>query len=139
MKLEVCLNTPMPLKPLAISLLTLAVVSCAATGRGYARAGEKNASGLPAFVQTQIDLDSAKLEPGSAVLKYSIAGQDYYELPTPCCDQLVPLYDSTGQLVCHPSGGFAGRGDGKCGTLFSRPVKAEVVWKKPGAAKPTSK
>lgn len=42
------------------------------------------------------------------------AGKRAYLIPSPCCDRFDYLYDSSGAILCAPSGGFAGRGDGSC-------------------------
>ena len=41
-------------------------------------------------------------------------GKPSYLIPSPCCDKFDYLYDSKGAILCAPSGGFAGRGDGSC-------------------------
>ena len=41
-------------------------------------------------------------------------GKRAYLIPSPCCDRFDYLYDSKGAILCAPSGGFAGRGDGSC-------------------------
>ena len=46
--------------------------------------------------------------------KVIYAGSAAYLIPSPCCDKFDYLYDSRGVILCAPSGGFAGRGDGSC-------------------------
>jgi len=46
--------------------------------------------------------------------KVMYAGKPAYLIPSPCCDQFDYLYDSRGVILCAPSGGLAGRGDGRC-------------------------
>ena len=46
--------------------------------------------------------------------KLIYAGKPGYLIPSPCCDKFDYLYDSRGVILCAPSGGFAGRGDGSC-------------------------
>ncbi|WP_295528587.1 hypothetical protein [uncultured Pseudacidovorax sp.] len=41
-------------------------------------------------------------------------GRRAYLLTSPCCDQFNYLYSAEGVLLCAPSGGLTGRGDGKC-------------------------
>ncbi len=52
-----------------------------------------------------------------------------YWVQAGCCDQLDPLVDARGVLVCYPTGGYTGRGDGKC--LQELPVVAHrrEVWR----------
>jgi len=46
--------------------------------------------------------------------KFSYAGKPAYLIPSPCCDRYDYLYDSRGAILCAPSGGFTGHGDGSC-------------------------
>jgi len=54
-------------------------------------------------------------EGGSQVTRKVIyAGKPAYLIASPCCDKFDYLYDTRGIIVCAPSGGFTGRGDGSC-------------------------
>jgi hypothetical protein len=46
--------------------------------------------------------------------KVIYAGNSAYLIPSPCCDKFDYFYDARGVIVCAPSGGFTGRGDGSC-------------------------
>lgn len=48
------------------------------------------------------------------VVRYLIDGKAYYYVRSPCCDLHNHLYDSAGDYLCAPDGGFTGRGDGRC-------------------------
>jgi len=52
--------------------------------------------------------------PSHVTLKVVYAGKQAYLIPSPCCDRFDFLYDSDGVILCAPSGGFGGRGDGSC-------------------------
>ena len=86
-------------------------------------------AGLPEWLRIRLaDYDA---QPGPAApravfeLRYG-DGVAYY-VKAGCCDQLDPLVDARGVLLCHPSGGFTGRGDGKCpGPL---PAERREVWR----------
>lgn len=41
-------------------------------------------------------------------------GQIVYLHMALCCDQFDKAYDANGRYLCAPSGGFTGRGDGRC-------------------------
>jgi hypothetical protein len=60
-------------------------------------------------------------------------GRPAYYVQSPCCDQFDPLYDAAGAEVCNPSGGFAGRGDGKCPNPMDQGTTAALVWSHPAA------
>ena len=46
-----------------------------------------------------------------------------------CCDQLDPLVDARGVLVCYPTGGYTGRGDGKCLGALPPAAQRREVWR----------
>ena len=50
--------------------------------------------------------------------KVIYAGGPAYLIPSPCCDKYDYFYDSSGVILCAPSGGFTGRGDGSCEQIF---------------------
>jgi len=50
--------------------------------------------------------------------KVIYAGNSAYLIPSPCCDKFDYLYDSRGVILCAPSGGFTGLGDGSCPELL---------------------
>lgn len=48
-----------------------------------------------------------------------ISGDEpFYLIPSPCCDKYDYFYDTRGVILCAPSGGFTGRGDGSCDEIF---------------------
>ncbi len=46
-----------------------------------------------------------------------------------CCDQLDPLVDANGVLVCYPTGGYTGLGDGKCPHALPPVGERREVWR----------
>ena len=48
------------------------------------------------------------------VRKVTYSGEPAYLIASPCCDWFDYLYDSKGAILCAPTGGLAGRGDGSC-------------------------
>ena len=52
-----------------------------------------------------------------------------YYVKAGCCDQFDPLIDARGVLVCYPSGGFSGRGDGKCPGALPPVSERREVWR----------
>ena len=59
--------------------------------------------------------------PSQVTGKVIYAGEPFYSIPSPCCDKYNYLYDSRGVILCAPSGGFTGRGDGSCPDVIRRP------------------
>ncbi|HEV7781491.1 MAG TPA: hypothetical protein VGO58_09500 [Chitinophagaceae bacterium] len=49
-----------------------------------------------------------------------------------CCDQHNVLYDENCTMICAPTGGFTGKGDGKCPDFAATAKHIKVVWKKTG-------
>lgn len=52
--------------------------------------------------------------PPASVWKVECQAKSYFYVPSYCCDFMSELYDDNCKLICHPDGGFAGNGDGKC-------------------------
>ena len=50
--------------------------------------------------------------------KVVYGGNSAYLIPSPCCDKFDYFYDSRGVILCAPSGGFTGRGDGICPAIL---------------------
>jgi hypothetical protein len=48
------------------------------------------------------------------ITKTEYKGKPAYLFQSLCCDQYDYLYDVNGNLICAPSGGIAGGGDGRC-------------------------
>ncbi len=88
-------------------------------------------AGLPEWLRIRLaDYDA---QPGAAAPRavYEVAygnGIAYYTLAG-CCDQFDPLVDAKGVLVCYPSGGFTGRGDGKCPGALPPETERREVWR----------
>lgn len=52
--------------------------------------------------------------PPRSIIKTSFEGKSVYYVPSVCCDIPSELYAEDGTLMCYPSGGITGNGDGKC-------------------------
>ena len=66
-----------------------------------------------------------------AVYSYSYMGETVYLFKNGGCpDYGEYLYDSDGNLICSPSGGFTGLGDGKCPDFYSVATNATLYWSK---------
>ncbi|MCO4095355.1 MAG: hypothetical protein HEQ37_19225 [Acidovorax sp.] len=50
----------------------------------------------------------------TGITKYVFDGRNYWLIISPCCDMFNYLYNAEGQVLCAPSGGFTGQGDGRC-------------------------
>jgi hypothetical protein len=88
-------------------------------------------AGLPQWLRIRLaDYDA---QPGAAapraVFEVRYGDGVAYYVQAGCCDQLDPLVDARGVLVCYPSGGFTGRGDGKCPGALPPAVDRREVWR----------
>lgn len=63
------------------------------------------------------------------VARYEYDGQVVYYVPPRCCDIWSDLYDSNGRIICHPDGGLAGNGDGRCPDFFARRTNETIIWR----------
>jgi hypothetical protein len=92
---------------------------------------EKDNSVVPACILSKIEQlkTQPKGNPAYSVYQYTYNGKKVYYFPPQCCDQFSELYDSNCNLICRPSGGIGGGGDGTC-TDFTSTRKDEVlIWK----------
>ena len=70
-----------------------------------------------------------KWNPPAEIKEYEYNGQKVYLFSSNCCDQYNVVYDKNCNMICAPSGGFAGGGDGKCKDFFEVAKFIRVVWK----------
>jgi len=80
----------------------------------------------PACIKTLIKADPQPLE----VWRYRFENQTVYYLLNDCCDQFNSVYDTNCTLICHPSGGITGGGDGNCPEFHNTVKDGVLVWKK---------
>ena len=66
--------------------------------------------------------------PPIGVFQYSYNGNLVYYVSAPCCDQYTTLYDENCNIICHPSGGITGKGDGKCPDFFEKRTDEKIIW-----------
>jgi hypothetical protein len=98
---------------------------------GSAPSTRVEVSGLPQWLRIRLaDYDA---QPGAAapraVYELPYGGGVAYYVKAGCCDQLDPLVDARGVLICYPSGGFTGRGDGKCPAALPLVADRREVWR----------
>jgi len=85
---------------------------------------------IPECIQKKIDniLTEPVWNPPATISKYLYYDQTVYLFSSNCCDQFNNIYDESCNYICAPSGGFTGRGDGRC-TDFNQIAKLlEQVW-----------
>lgn len=90
-----------------------------------------SAPSIPACIKQKID--SIKQQPAwnppARVEEYEYEGRKVYLLSANCCDRFTTAFDGTCNYICAPSGGFTGRGDGKCRDFSEKAKMIRLVWK----------
>lgn len=66
--------------------------------------------------------------PPRTISKAVYEGKTVYYISAACCDIPSQLFDEDGKLICHPSGGIAGGGDGKCKQFVLDKPALSTVW-----------
>lgn len=66
--------------------------------------------------------------PPAKLSEYEYNGTKVYLLTKPCCDQYNELYDVNCNYLCAPSGGYTGKGDGKCPDFDTNAKFVKVIW-----------
>ena len=120
-----------------VAMLVLSISACAQ------KSAEPN---IPAKLDTTVPWLQAKIwdyqsravsNPPRSIIKTTFEGKPVYYVPPVCCDIPGELYAEDGALMCYPSGGITGNGDGKCpkfrieysdNTKNSKDNKANIVW-----------
>lgn len=64
-----------------------------------------------------------------AVWKYQYKKETVYLVIPDCCDQYISLYSNNCTFICAPSGGFSGKGDGKCPGFYQEATEGVLIWK----------
>ncbi len=109
-------------------LLVLSVVLIVFSS--FQKRKQKKTQPLPPAIQQLIKKLAAeeKTNPPITIYSYNYGGQKVYYVTAPCCDFFTDLYDSTGKLIAHPSGGFTGRGDGQFPDFDTKKTNEKIVW-----------
>jgi hypothetical protein len=81
---------------------------------------------LPSCVK---DLIRSKPSQPLEVWQYQYQNETVYLTIPDCCDQYVSVYSSQCVMICAPSGGITGRGDGKCPDFYKDANQGELIWK----------
>src|SRR5438128_830274 len=85
---------------------------------------------IPACIQKMIEGFHAtpRFSPYIRIDQYLYRGKLTYFATSSCCDRFNPLFDGECNQICAPSGGFIGRGDGKCTDFDETATKVGNIW-----------
>jgi hypothetical protein len=88
---------------------------------------------IPGCIREKIEaiLQQPKYNPPATVYRYSYNSQYVYLFSSNCCDQYNYLYDKNCNMICAPTGGITGKGDGKCPDFKQQATGETLVWKDP--------
>jgi hypothetical protein len=81
----------------------------------------------------QILNDNGKNIPSDLPIRidqYTWISRTVYLFTADCCDQFNTVYDDSCKAICAPSGGFTGKGDGKCPDFEKEAKFVKMVWEK---------
>ena len=112
----------------AVAIIALAATACAPTAPT-----SKADAPTPDWLRARTASYEAgpETEAPSAIWQIQHQGQTAYYVASPCCDQFNSLWNAKGDLVCHPDGGFTGRGEGMCPAPRDAGTPAKLIWSDP--------
>jgi hypothetical protein len=122
------------MKHWVLMMLAVALAACGAAAPGGG--GAAGQTPVPAAIAALIhELETQPVvNPPAFVASYDYSGNVVYYVPPRCCDIFGDLYNSAGQIICHPDGGLAGRGDGRCPDFLSQRTNETMIWRDPRTA-----
>lgn len=90
-------------------------------------------SKIPACIQDKIEAiqQQPKFNPPATVYRYLFQDKYVYLFSSNCCDQYNYVYDRDCKVICAPSGGIAGQGDGRCSNFNQMASEETLIWKDP--------
>ncbi len=110
----------------SIALVLLVIAGC----RGNPTAPNTTPSS-PTWVTAlvrQLETEPVANPPGF-VARYDYKDHDVYFVPQRCCDIMSVVYRSDGTVLCHPDGGFTGKGDGLCADFLAERRNERIIWR----------
>jgi hypothetical protein len=111
------------------SILAIALLGTFLSGCGSSPTEPDGPAWLQALI-ARIETEPVS-NPPSSILSYRYRGELVYFRPARCCDIPSELYDEEGTLLCRPSGGFTGGGDGRCPDFAATRTDERLIWRDP--------
>ncbi len=96
-------------------------------------ATETTMDSIPVCVRKMIDERNKEIPPNPPVQvdEYLYNGKTVFLFTAPCCDFYNTLYDDSCKMICSPTGGITGKGDGKCADFSKTAKHVNLIWKNP--------
>jgi hypothetical protein len=82
----------------------------------------------PDWVLQLVEDAGSSPAPPQLIARYAYHGEIVYYVVAPCCDHLDTLYDGPGAVLCYPTGGFSGHGDGRCPDFLVERWDEVILW-----------
>jgi hypothetical protein len=115
------------IKPVGLVLILVAIAAC---GPHYMTGPAAQPTVPPAVMALIQDLKTQPVAtPPAYLASYEFLGQVVYYVPPRCCDIFGNLYSGDGQVICHPDGGLAGHGDGRCPDFLRQRKNETIIWR----------
>jgi hypothetical protein len=67
--------------------------------------------------------------PPAEIWSYRYKGETVYYIPPRAYDIPSILMNERCQVICNPSGGITGKGDGRCTDFFEKRTNEKLIWK----------
>ncbi len=113
-------------------LLLFPVLSASDCGKKKKNADQPGTGkdSLPACVRELITKAEQEEPPNPPVQvdAYLYRGKTVYLFTMDCCDFFNTVYDDSCRVICAPSGGITGRGDGQCPGFADSARLIQTVW-----------
>jgi hypothetical protein len=109
-------------------LIVFALVLACQRKSPAAVSGDKK---IPECIQKKIDSIKAMpvWNPPAEIHEYTYNGKRVFLISADCCDFFATAVDNDCNYICAPSGGFTGKGDGKCKDFVENAKMVRIVWK----------
>ena len=67
--------------------------------------------------------------PPASISRCIYKDETVYFIPSECCDNYSNLYNKDNKIICAPSGGITGHGDGRCTDFSLDKNNCELIWR----------
>ncbi|HEY2721937.1 MAG TPA: hypothetical protein VGI82_09430 [Chitinophagaceae bacterium] len=92
---------------------------------------KENGVRMPLCIQDKIEAirQQPRFNPPAAVYRFLFKDKYVFLFSSNCCDQYDYVYDRDCNIICAPSGGIAGKGDGRCTNFLQMASDKTLMWK----------
>ncbi|MDO8458185.1 MAG: hypothetical protein Q7T07_14885 [Burkholderiaceae bacterium] len=125
----------------ALMVLSLSLSACAQKAESDTAAAKPQLNTSIPWLQAKIwEFQSQPVaNPPRTVSSTVYEGKTVYYISAACCDIPSQLFDEDGKLICYPSGGIAGGGDGRCKSFILDNPPRTPVWQDTRLAAPVQR